>query len=132
MELIIVIIIIGILASIALPKYDTLVEKSRMTEAVTTLKAILDAEKREALQHGEYINDLTLLDINITNPGRYYTFDYGPDSGSDPGYANANNNETIAHADRNGADSYYIEITELGNFVTDGSIPVPGAIPDHN
>ncbi len=126
MELIVVVIIIGILASIALPRYDTLVEKSRMIEAVTTLKSILDAEKREALQYGGYATDLTLLDINITDPGRYYTFDYGSASGSLPVYANADNNETIAHADRNVVDTYYIGITELGYFVTNGRIPVPG------
>jgi len=40
MELIITIIIVGILASISMVRYDTLVERSRKTEAFATLKAI--------------------------------------------------------------------------------------------
>lgn len=45
-ELLAVVMIIGILAAIALPQYRRAVEKSRLTEALVTLKAISDAQGR--------------------------------------------------------------------------------------
>ena len=42
-ELLVVVLIIGILSSVALPQYTTSVEKSRATEAWTTIKSINDA-----------------------------------------------------------------------------------------
>ena len=45
-ELLVVVIIIGILASIALPQYELVVEKSRASEALVNAKAMLDACQR--------------------------------------------------------------------------------------
>ncbi len=45
-ELLVVVLIIGILASVALPQYEVVVEKSRATEALVNAKAILDAMQR--------------------------------------------------------------------------------------
>ena len=42
-ELLVVVLIIGILSSVALPQYTKAVEKSRATEAKTTLKSIKNA-----------------------------------------------------------------------------------------
>ena len=45
-ELLVVVIIIGILASIALPQYELVVEKSRASEAMVNAKAIQDSIQR--------------------------------------------------------------------------------------
>ncbi len=45
-ELLIVVLIIGILSAIALPQYESAVEKSRMSEAMINAKAIVDASQR--------------------------------------------------------------------------------------
>lgn len=45
-ELLVVVLIIGILATIALPQYELVVEKSRATEAMVNAKAIQDACQR--------------------------------------------------------------------------------------
>lgn len=52
LELIIVIIIVGVLASLALPRYFVMIETSRVTEALTHIKAL-----REALYRYKYSNN---------------------------------------------------------------------------
>ena len=46
LELIIVIIIVGVLTAIALPKYFKLIELSRLTEAITNLRVLANAVER--------------------------------------------------------------------------------------
>lgn len=71
-ELLIVVLIIGILAAIALPQYQTAVERSKMTEAVTIVRKIADANKRYYMATGAYSNnDLKVMDIEI--PGTEIT-----------------------------------------------------------
>ena len=64
-EMLVVVLIIGILAAIAVPKYQKAVLKSRATEAMTMLKAIGEAQEVYYLAHGHYTTDLTDLDINV-------------------------------------------------------------------
>lgn len=45
-ELLVVVLIIGILSAIALPQYETAVEKARLTEGLINAKAIVDATQR--------------------------------------------------------------------------------------
>jgi len=53
-EVIIVVIILGIIASFALPRYTTVVERSRSNEGVQILMALLGAQRRHALENGSY------------------------------------------------------------------------------
>ena len=53
-ELLVVVLIIGILASIALPQYELVVEKSRASEAMVNAKAIQDAAQRHIQEHPEH------------------------------------------------------------------------------
>lgn len=46
LELLVVVMIIGILSSIALPQYKKAVEKARVTEGLVVLKALADAQER--------------------------------------------------------------------------------------
>lgn len=70
-ELLIVVLIIGILAAIALPQYNTSVERSKMAEAVTLVKQIAEANKRYYMATGAYAYTVGELDIEI--PGEDYT-----------------------------------------------------------
>ena len=45
-ELLVVVLIIGILSAIALPQYESAVEKSRMSEGLINAKAIVNATQR--------------------------------------------------------------------------------------
>ena len=49
-ELLVVVLIIGILAAMAMPQYFKAMERSRMTEAVTMLASIAQAQQRKYMQ----------------------------------------------------------------------------------
>lgn len=75
-EIMIVVIIIGVLAGVAVPLYSKAVERSRISEAANILASIRDAEMRYALEYGNYTSgNLAALDINVTDPGKYFDFD---------------------------------------------------------
>ncbi len=64
-ELLVVVLIIGILATVAVPQYQKAVYKSRATEALTMLKAIVQAQEVYYLANNEYTNDIGKLDVEV-------------------------------------------------------------------
>ena len=64
-ELLVVVLIIGILASIAIPQYMKIVEKSRYSEAVTMFSEIASAEERAMARTGTYTTDFDVLDVTL-------------------------------------------------------------------
>ena len=71
-ESLVVVLIIGILAAIALPKYQTAVEKSIMQEAIINLKNIAQANDRFNLATGRYANAYEIENLDISIPGSVY------------------------------------------------------------
>jgi prepilin-type N-terminal cleavage/methylation domain-containing protein len=65
-ELLVVVLIIGILASVALPQYFKTVEKSRAAEAISVLSSVAAAQDREYMRNGAYESLLTNLDVEVT------------------------------------------------------------------
>ena len=63
LELLVVVIIIGILAAIALPQYQRAKEKTIMTEGMQLAKQIAEANQRYYLLNGQYADDIRDLDI---------------------------------------------------------------------
>ena len=76
-ELLVVVLIIGILAAVALPQYQKAVQKARIVQASTVLRALGQAEQAYYLANQEYTTDLSALDVqaptlNSTHWGSLY------------------------------------------------------------
>ncbi len=65
LELLVVVLIIGILAAIALPQYNVIVLKSRYTQAITATNAIYESEKMYYILHDKYSYNFEELDFDI-------------------------------------------------------------------
>ena len=69
LELLVVVLIIGILAGIALPQYKKAVEKAKVAEALINIKAIEDSIQRYILANGYpsqtiYLKDLADIELS--------------------------------------------------------------------
>ncbi len=94
-ELLVVVVIIGILASIALPQYELVVEKSRATEAMINVKAIQDACQRhnQEFPDDECDNQSKIADVQLKGGDwkdascfltKNFSYDLGESLGSGP------------------------------------------------
>jgi prepilin-type N-terminal cleavage/methylation domain-containing protein len=64
-ELAVVVVIIGILAAFAVPKFLASVERSKAAEAFNYLSTIQAAQERYHARQGTYAQDITKLDVAI-------------------------------------------------------------------
>jgi prepilin-type N-terminal cleavage/methylation domain-containing protein len=71
-ELAVVIIIIGVLAAFAVPRFLDSVERSKAAEAFNYLAAVRAAQERYQVRQGTYSDDLSKLDIQMPDP-KYFT-----------------------------------------------------------
>ncbi len=69
-ELLVVVLIIGILAAIALPKYQVAVGRARVARALPLLRSIVEAQERYYMANGVYTADLDALDLQIAYASR--------------------------------------------------------------
>ena len=87
LELLMVVIIIGILATLALPQYMSFVEKARASEAIGTISAIRTAENLAKLETGSYTSDTTALSIQFPTSGSATYWTYAVSGTSDTGFS---------------------------------------------
>ena len=69
-ELLVVVLIIGILASVALPKYKMAVAKARLARLMPVLQTLRDAQEAYYLANGHYSLTFEELGVDIPKPNR--------------------------------------------------------------
>ena len=117
LELIIVVIIIGILAGLAMPRFFKVVEKAKSAEAPGQLDYIRGSQIRYKAEWGNYSTDSSALDIeypNTTeNPTKYFWYANATDDATKLGLAcrSKNLNSRGYH--------YTVKIDENGTIITD-------------
>jgi prepilin-type N-terminal cleavage/methylation domain-containing protein len=70
-ELAVVVVIIGVLAAFAVPRFLASVERSKAAEAFNYLSAVQAAQERYHARQGTYASTVADLDIKMTTP-KYY------------------------------------------------------------
>jgi prepilin-type N-terminal cleavage/methylation domain-containing protein len=77
-EVLVVVLIIGILAAIALPQYQKAVERSKAVKMIQMVKSAAEAQRLYFLYNGSYAKSFDDLDISIPkssqNPGNVCSF----------------------------------------------------------
>jgi len=72
-EMMIVVVVVAILAAIALPSYNSHLRKSRRSDAVASLNAVLQAQERWRANNATYTSNMTDLGVPATSGDGYYT-----------------------------------------------------------
>ena len=83
LELLVVVLIIGILAGIALPQYRLVTYKAKYSQMVNMVRALGNAQEEYYLIHDTYTDDLNTLSVSLPEgltvgaEGRYFIGDCG-------------------------------------------------------
>jgi type IV pilus assembly protein PilA len=80
-ELAVVVVIIGVLAAFAVPRFLASVERSKAAEAFNYLATVHSAQERYHARQGTYADDLTQLDTEMISPEYFGVGDIAPPSG---------------------------------------------------
>jgi type IV pilus assembly protein PilE len=71
LELMIAVVIVGVLATLAIPRFMNSSIKAKQTEAQGILKQIYTLENGYFQEHAIYTNDLNLLGVEVLGNNRY-------------------------------------------------------------
>ena len=108
LEIIIVVIIIGVLAGIALPSYTTFLEKSRAAEAVGGIGAIKAAAEAYRVREGNYKWCANVEEINTTYGIRLSNANWTYAAAHDNGQLQIRATRTTANGGTQGLRIFYI------------------------
>ena len=120
-ELAVVIIIIGILAAFAVPRFLDSVERSKAGEAFNYLAAVRSAQERYSIRQGTYADDITKLDIQMPDP-KYFTVGT-PAAGSTGSLEDSWTLSLTRSGNASGYGAYKVVFTDQGYDGTNSDIP---------
>ncbi len=135
-ELMVVIIIVGILAAIAVPLYTGYVERARVTEATSIMGAIITSQKVEKQRTANYYSAASIptfkskgIDISDTKFFSYQTMD---DTGGAPAEGFMVLATTLpAFGTAGGTITYTYDpaLTPPGKWTADNTVILPDMLP---
>ena len=118
LEIIIVIIIVGVLASLALPRLFSTVEFSRSTAALTALGLVRASIERCSAVDNSIADCVDIDELDVEDPGETTgsNFSYAiTDDGPDPEDRNYTITATrLANDGGNAGDTIYLEVVNTG------------------
>ena len=113
-ELAVVVVIIGVLASFGVPRFLDAVERSKASEAFGYLSSLRAAQERYIARQGEYASTLSDLDIQFTHPKYFdYSCDISTALGDTGGSCNWSYTLTRSGASA-GYGSYTVTFNQMG------------------
>ena len=104
MEILVVILIVGALAGLALPRYTYSVEKATAAEALRILASLREAEIAYELENNSYATDPTALELTIPPSKNFDNPTFGGTSTS------------LASIVRKGSNNYTLRIEANGTI----------------
>ena len=116
LELLMVVIILGILATLAVPQYIKQVERSRMSEAVSMLGQIRNSEIRYRAETQNWTGVLTALDFDPLDVMGNAYFTYSVAIGGTGFIASAVRNASSFLAGAGCVANYKLTLDEGGNW----------------
>ena len=119
-ELAVVIIIIGVLAAFAVPRFLDSVERSKAAEAFNYLAAVRAAQERYQVRQGTYAGDLDDLDIQMPAP-KYFSVGT-PAAGSTSSLEDSWTLTLTRTGSAGGYGAYTVVFTDQGYDATNSTI----------
>ena len=114
-ELLVVVLIIGILAAVALPQYQTAVNKSRYAGLMPLAKSVKDAEEAQLMATGKYTSKLE--DLSVQVPGTIDDNTATTDHVTIELYNGEGDYDFVKATDtRNPANTFVMYFAKSGNF----------------
>ena len=122
-EVLIVVVILGILATLALPMFVKTIEKAKVGEAMSNLNLIRTGQKIYFLEYSTYSPNITDLNIEDPNDAASRYFGYTMES--------ADSNDFVSRATRGAGgsqsapapyDTYYYDISKDGRITSNGPL----------
>ncbi|HOL66746.1 MAG TPA: prepilin-type N-terminal cleavage/methylation domain-containing protein [bacterium] len=113
-ELMVVVIIVGILAAVAIPLYRANVRKSMASEGAALLGAVLTAERTYYAEHGTYTTSIT----DVSTTGNKYFTSFTVDSADGNGFTA----HTTGTGDADGITVYMSYTNTSGAAITYGGL----------